>query len=195
MSRPGRPTPNMVQLCLDMNYFFPDYVMGRQLSQEKASFSAPAAGPNMFSMEFYRSQFREVLGNALHMIDDYVAQFNTRVLHRVLECQNAEGQWKTAETIARHTCTSGMNSDIVLRVGYPESKLQGSVAVPRRQEASPSGSPLDPARDLAAARPNCKSWSAPYQTPHGSRRETGRAPDGSLTETGRQGDQKFININ
>ncbi|KAI8506960.1 hypothetical protein Bbelb_153990 [Branchiostoma belcheri] len=82
-----------------------------------------------------------------------------------------------------------MNSDLVLHVGYPESKLQGSVAVTRRQEASPSGSPLDPARDLAAARPNCKSRSAPYHTPHGSRRETGRAPDGSLTETGRQGDQ------
>ncbi|KAI8510815.1 hypothetical protein Bbelb_117310 [Branchiostoma belcheri] len=51
------------------------------------------------------------------------------------------------------------------------------------------GCPLDPARDLTAARPNCKSRSAPYRKPHGSRRETDRAPDGSLTETGRQGDQ------
>ncbi|KAI8491942.1 hypothetical protein Bbelb_303150 [Branchiostoma belcheri] len=51
------------------------------------------------------------------------------------------------------------------------------------------GSPLDPARDLTAARPNCKSRSAPYRKPHGSSRETDRAPDGSLTETGRQGDQ------
>ncbi|KAI8492516.1 hypothetical protein Bbelb_295570 [Branchiostoma belcheri] len=51
------------------------------------------------------------------------------------------------------------------------------------------GSSLDPARDLTAARPNCKSRSAPYRKPHGSRRGTDRAPDGSLTETGRQGDQ------
>ncbi|KAI8510674.1 hypothetical protein Bbelb_115900 [Branchiostoma belcheri] len=28
--------------------------------------------------------------------------------------------------------------------------------------------------------------SAPYHTPHGSRRATDRAPDGSLTETGRK---------
>ncbi|KAI8494170.1 hypothetical protein Bbelb_279300, partial [Branchiostoma belcheri] len=40
--------------------------------------------------------------------------------------------------------------------------------------------------DLTAARPNCKSRSAPYHTPHGSRRATDRAPDGSLTETGRK---------
>ncbi|KAI8479512.1 hypothetical protein Bbelb_427730 [Branchiostoma belcheri] len=51
------------------------------------------------------------------------------------------------------------------------------------------GSSLDPARDLTATRPNCKSRSEPYRKPHGSRRETDRAPDGSLTETGRQGDQ------
>ncbi|KAI8493878.1 hypothetical protein Bbelb_282250 [Branchiostoma belcheri] len=51
------------------------------------------------------------------------------------------------------------------------------------------GSSLDPARDLIAARPNCKSRSAPYRKPHGSRRETDRAPGGSLTEDGRQGDQ------
>ncbi|KAI8489234.1 hypothetical protein Bbelb_329730 [Branchiostoma belcheri] len=44
----------------------------------------------------------------------------------------------------------------------------------------------EPARDLTAARPNCKSRSAPYHTPHGSRRATDRAPDGSLTETGRK---------
>ncbi|KAI8484894.1 hypothetical protein Bbelb_373010 [Branchiostoma belcheri] len=50
----------------------------------------------------------------------------------------------------------------------------------------------DPARDLTAARSNCKSRSAPYRKPHGSRRETDRAPDGSLTETGRQGDQKNV---
>ncbi|KAI8485263.1 hypothetical protein Bbelb_370100 [Branchiostoma belcheri] len=51
------------------------------------------------------------------------------------------------------------------------------------------GSSLDPARDLTAARPNCKSQSAPYRKPHGSRRETDRAPGGSLAEAGRQGDQ------
>ncbi|KAI8479506.1 hypothetical protein Bbelb_427670 [Branchiostoma belcheri] len=51
---------------------------------------------------------------------------------------------------------------------------------------SPSGSRQEPARDLTAARPNCKSRSAPYHTPHGSRRATDRAPDGSLTETGRK---------
>ncbi|KAI8489507.1 hypothetical protein Bbelb_326740 [Branchiostoma belcheri] len=45
---------------------------------------------------------------------------------------------------------------------------------------------FEPARDLTAARPNCKSRSAPYHTPHGSRRATDRAPDGSLTETGRK---------
>ncbi|KAI8514715.1 Thromboxane-A synthase [Branchiostoma belcheri] len=44
----------------------------------------------------------------------------------------------------------------------------------------------EPARDLTAARPNCKSRSAPYHTPHGSRRATDRAADGSLTETGRK---------
>ncbi|KAI8490962.1 hypothetical protein Bbelb_313810 [Branchiostoma belcheri] len=44
----------------------------------------------------------------------------------------------------------------------------------------------EPARELTAARPNCKSRSAPYHTPHGSRRATDRAPDGSLTETGRK---------
>ncbi|KAI8495373.1 hypothetical protein Bbelb_268280 [Branchiostoma belcheri] len=44
----------------------------------------------------------------------------------------------------------------------------------------------EPARDLTAARPNCKSRSTPYHTPHGSRRATDRAPDGSLTETGRK---------
>ncbi|KAI8499818.1 hypothetical protein Bbelb_221350 [Branchiostoma belcheri] len=37
----------------------------------------------------------------------------------------------------------------------------------------------DPAMDLTATRPNCKSRSAPYRKPHGSRRETNRAPDGS----------------
>ncbi|KAI8485688.1 hypothetical protein Bbelb_365220 [Branchiostoma belcheri] len=51
------------------------------------------------------------------------------------------------------------------------------------------GSSQDPARDLTAVRPNCKSRSAPYRKPHGSRRETDRAPDGSLTEAGSQGDQ------
>ncbi|KAI8499820.1 hypothetical protein Bbelb_221370 [Branchiostoma belcheri] len=44
----------------------------------------------------------------------------------------------------------------------------------------------EPVRDLTAGRPNCKSRSAPYHTPHGSRRATDRAPDGSLTETGRK---------
>ncbi|KAI8519533.1 hypothetical protein Bbelb_027900 [Branchiostoma belcheri] len=56
----------------------------------------------------------------------------------------------------------------------------------QKHERSPSGSRQEPARDLTAARPNCKSRSAPYHTPHGSRRETDRAPDGSLTETGRK---------
>ncbi|KAI8491416.1 hypothetical protein Bbelb_310490 [Branchiostoma belcheri] len=41
--------------------------------------------------------------------------------------------------------------------------------------------------NLTAARPNCKSRSAPYRKPHRSRRETDRAPDGSLTETAGQG--------
>ncbi|KAI8499393.1 hypothetical protein Bbelb_231570 [Branchiostoma belcheri] len=45
---------------------------------------------------------------------------------------------------------------------------------------------MEPARDLTAARPNYKSRSAPYHTPHGSRRATDRAPDGSLTETDRK---------
>ncbi|KAI8495332.1 peptide receptor 1 [Branchiostoma belcheri] len=56
----------------------------------------------------------------------------------------------------------------------------------QKHERSPSGSRQEPARDLTAARPNCKSRSAPYHTPHGSRRATDRAPDGSLTETGRK---------
>ncbi|KAI8501614.1 hypothetical protein Bbelb_208850 [Branchiostoma belcheri] len=56
----------------------------------------------------------------------------------------------------------------------------------KKHERSPSGSRQEPARDLTAARPNCKSRSAPYHTPHGSRRATDRAPDGSLTETGRK---------
>ncbi|KAI8493017.1 hypothetical protein Bbelb_290210 [Branchiostoma belcheri] len=43
------------------------------------------------------------------------------------------------------------------------------------------GSSLDPARDLTAARPNCKSRSTPYRKPHGSRRETDRAPDSRRT--------------
>ncbi|KAI8519389.1 hypothetical protein Bbelb_026460 [Branchiostoma belcheri] len=37
----------------------------------------------------------------------------------------------------------------------------------------------EPARDLTAARPNCKSRSAPYHTPHGSRRATDRSPNGT----------------
>ncbi|KAI8514082.1 hypothetical protein Bbelb_084060 [Branchiostoma belcheri] len=56
----------------------------------------------------------------------------------------------------------------------------------QKHERSPSGSRQEPARDLTAARPNCKSRSAPYRKPHGSRRATDRAPDGSLTETGRK---------
>ncbi|KAI8516851.1 hypothetical protein Bbelb_054320 [Branchiostoma belcheri] len=66
------------------------------------------------------------------------------------------------------------NRDIVLHVGYPEGKLQGSVAVPGRQaqcsayidipaqkhDRSPSGFrqkltrvPMDPFRDLTAEEP------------------------------------------
>ncbi|KAI8513783.1 hypothetical protein Bbelb_081070 [Branchiostoma belcheri] len=55
-----------------------------------------------------------------------------------------------------------------------------------KNKRSPSGSRQEPARDLTAARPNCKSRSAPYHRPHGSRRATDRAPDWSLTETGRK---------
>ncbi|KAI8510919.1 hypothetical protein Bbelb_118350 [Branchiostoma belcheri] len=78
------------------------------------------------------------------------------------------------------------------RVASPNSNAAAAAQV---CEEEPVGIPLDPARDLTAARPNCKSRSAPYHTPYGSRRETDRVPDGSLTETGRQGDQKFMNIN
>ncbi|KAI8482472.1 hypothetical protein Bbelb_397920 [Branchiostoma belcheri] len=68
-----------------------------------------------------------------------------------------------------------------------EDFLVDSGSVPaQKHERSPSGSRQEPARDLTAARPNCKSRSAPYHTPHGSRRATDRAPDGSLTETGRK---------
>ncbi|KAI8522161.1 scavenger receptor [Branchiostoma belcheri] len=52
----------------------------------------------------------------------------------------------------------------------PSESCQGRVRIP-----------LDPAKDLTAARPNCKSRSAPYHTPHGSRRETDRAPVGRRT--------------
>ncbi|KAI8506398.1 hypothetical protein Bbelb_158250 [Branchiostoma belcheri] len=44
--------------------------------------------------------------------------------------------------------------------------------------------PQDPVRDPVAARPECKSRSAPYRILYGSTRKTDRAPDGSLTETG-----------
>ncbi|KAI8496699.1 hypothetical protein Bbelb_253540 [Branchiostoma belcheri] len=54
----------------------------------------------------------------------------------------------------------------------------------------PPGLPLDPARDPVAARPECKSRSAPYRVPHGSTLETDWAPDGSLTETCRQRSRK-----
>ncbi|KAI8488426.1 hypothetical protein Bbelb_337380 [Branchiostoma belcheri] len=56
----------------------------------------------------------------------------------------------------------------------------------QRREGFATEGEREPARDLTAARPNCKSRSAPYHTPHGSRRATDRAPDGSLTETGRK---------
>ncbi|KAI8519898.1 hypothetical protein Bbelb_031550 [Branchiostoma belcheri] len=72
---------------------------------------------------------------------------------------------------------------------YSLLEVNGSrlIYVPaQKHERSPSGSRQEPARDLTAARPNCKSRSAPYHTPHGSRRATDRAPDGSLTETGRK---------
>ncbi|KAI8486255.1 hypothetical protein Bbelb_359710 [Branchiostoma belcheri] len=65
-------------------------------------------------------------------------------------------------------------------------KSSGFYVPAQKHERSPSGSRQEPARDLTAARPNCKSRSAPYHTPHGSRRATDRAPDGSLTETGRK---------
>ncbi|KAI8519532.1 hypothetical protein Bbelb_027890 [Branchiostoma belcheri] len=80
--------------------------------------------------------------------------------------------------------------DVIGQKTRTSHKLNFSAAliyVPaQKHERSPSGSRQEPARDLTAARPNCKSRSAPYHTPHGSRRETDRAPDGSLTETGRK---------
>ncbi|KAI8486987.1 hypothetical protein Bbelb_352470 [Branchiostoma belcheri] len=69
---------------------------------------------------------------------------------------------------------------------YAEDTPNGRRRDPARDAP---GSSLDPARDLTATRPNCKSRSKPYRKPHGSRRGTDRAPDGSLTGTGRQGDQ------
>ncbi|KAI8514071.1 UDP-glucuronosyltransferase 2A1 [Branchiostoma belcheri] len=72
------------------------------------------------------------------------------------------------------------------RVGSPDGRRpEGD---PTRGRAGTEGDAeyTEPARDLTAARPNCKSRSAPYHTPHGSRRATDRAPDGSLTETGRK---------
>ncbi|KAI8510820.1 hypothetical protein Bbelb_117360 [Branchiostoma belcheri] len=50
----------------------------------------------------------------------------------------------------------------------------------------PVGIPPGTRQGPDSCRPNCKSRSAPYHTPHGSRRATDRAPDGSLTETGRK---------
>ncbi|KAI8499007.1 hypothetical protein Bbelb_234600 [Branchiostoma belcheri] len=67
-----------------------------------------------------------------------------------------------------------------VRVSTSLELLRGHVA------ATTCARTHEPARDLTAARPNCKSRSAPYHTPHGSRRATDRAPDGSLTETGRK---------
>ncbi|KAI8490883.1 hypothetical protein Bbelb_313020 [Branchiostoma belcheri] len=60
--------------------------------------------------------------------------------------------------------------------------MAGSVPAYKHDVIPPGtrqGSSLDPARDLTAAQPNCKSRSAPYRKPHGSRRETDQAPDGS----------------
>ncbi|KAI8483140.1 hypothetical protein Bbelb_391590 [Branchiostoma belcheri] len=48
-----------------------------------------------------------------------------------------------------------------------------SRGVPARD---PTESPLDPARDPVAARPECKSRSAPYRIPYGSRRGYDWAP-------------------
>ncbi|KAI8514536.1 Transient receptor putative cation channel sub M member 2 [Branchiostoma belcheri] len=57
------------------------------------------------------------------------------------------------------------------------------VVVHSSGSGDPKGSTLNPAKDPKAARPECKSRSAPYRIPHGSRRETERAPDWSLAET------------
>ncbi|KAI8507127.1 Troponin I, slow skeletal muscle [Branchiostoma belcheri] len=57
----------------------------------------------------------------------------------------------------------------------------------------PSGSPWTPPGTWQL--PGRAVRAGTYHTPHGSIRETDRAPDGSLTETGRQGVQMFININ
>ncbi|KAI8480737.1 hypothetical protein Bbelb_415300 [Branchiostoma belcheri] len=78
-----------------------------------------------------------------------------------------------------------VNSTSVI-VGTPAGSAALIYVPAQKHEKSPSGSRQEPARDLTAARPNCKSRSAPYHTPHGSRRATDRAPDGSLTETGRK---------
>ncbi|KAI8511048.1 hypothetical protein Bbelb_119640 [Branchiostoma belcheri] len=58
--------------------------------------------------------------------------------------------------------------------GLSEPTIPDSGAPARDQP----GLPLDPARDPKAARPDCKSRSAPYRTSHGSRRETDRASEG-----------------
>ncbi|KAI8486044.1 hypothetical protein Bbelb_361440 [Branchiostoma belcheri] len=76
------------------------------------------------------------------------------------------------------------------------ASTRGEPTIPARGVPAwdPPGSPLDPARDPTVARPKCKSRSAPYRIPHGSRRKTDRAPNGSLTETDRQRDQTFVNF-
>ncbi|KAI8496766.1 hypothetical protein Bbelb_254210 [Branchiostoma belcheri] len=60
---------------------------------------------------------------------------------------------------------------------------RGEPTIPARGVPAwdPPGLPLDPARGPVAARPECKSRSAPFRIPHGSRRETDRAPDGRRT--------------
>ncbi|KAI8500314.1 hypothetical protein Bbelb_218800 [Branchiostoma belcheri] len=71
----------------------------------------------------------------------------------------------------------------------PDAMYKPANGQPDSQTSEPSvlyEVDTEPTRDLTAARPNCKSRSAPYHTPHGSRRATDRAPDGSLTETGRK---------
>ncbi|KAI8480732.1 hypothetical protein Bbelb_415250 [Branchiostoma belcheri] len=67
--------------------------------------------------------------------------------------------------------------------GCPSTRGEPTATIPARGVPTwdPPGSPLDPARDPVAARPDCICRSAPYRTPHKSRRETDRASDGWRT--------------
>ncbi|KAI8510921.1 hypothetical protein Bbelb_118370 [Branchiostoma belcheri] len=67
--------------------------------------------------------------------------------------------------------------------GCPSTRGEPTATIPARGVPTwdPPGSPLDPTRDPVAARPDSICRSAPYRTPHKSRRETDRASDGWRT--------------